>query len=142
MNSNDIDSLLAAARQAQSRAYAPYSGLGVGAAIRTRSGTVYAGCNVENAAYPVGTCAEAAAVAAMILGGESEIAEVLIVSDGEAALTPCGACRQVLSEFAGAGTAVHAANRGGVQASFTLGELLPHSFGPANLPAPEARTKK
>jgi cytidine deaminase len=142
MNSTDTDSLLAAARRAQARAYAPYSGLAVGAAIRTRSGTLYAGCNVENAAYPVGTCAEAAAVAAMILGGENEIAEVLIVSTGEAAPTPCGACRQILSEFAGAGTQVHAANRAGVQASFALADLLPHSFGPANLPAPEARTKK
>jgi cytidine deaminase len=142
MNSSNLDSLLAAARQAQSQAYAPYSRCKVGAAIRTRSGTIYAGCNVENAAYPVGTCAEAAAVAAMILGGEKEIAEVLVVGDGEVAATPCGACRQILSEFAAAGTLVHAASRKGIQATFALGELLPHGFGPANLPAPATRTKK
>jgi cytidine deaminase len=142
MPSKGLDSLLAAARHAQSKAYAPYSGLRIGAAIRAVSGTIYAGCNVENAAYPVGTCAEAAAVAVMILGNERRITEVLIVGEGEVAPTPCGACRQVLNEFGSAGTPVHAANKSGVQASFVLGELLPHSFGPANLPASQARAKK
>jgi cytidine deaminase len=140
MNPSDTESLLAAARRAQLQAYAPYSRFRVGAAIRTRSGTIYAGCNVENAAFPVGSCAEAAAVAAMIMGGEREIAEALVLGEGEVPATPCGACRQILSEFAGAGTQVHAANSAGVQATFTLGELLPHGFGPANLPAHGART--
>ena len=142
MDFAQADSLLNAAREAQFRAYAPYSGLKVGAAIRTSSGNIYAGCNVENAAFPVGACAEAAAVAAMILGGENQIAEVLVIGDGHSAPTPCGACRQVLNEFASAGTRVHAANQTGVQATFTLRELLPHSFGPADLPAPETRKKK
>lgn len=142
MNCGDTDSLLAAACEAQVRAYAPYSCFKVGAAIRTSSGTIYAGCNVENAAYPVGTCAEAAAVAAMILGGESSIAEVLVVGDGEGGAMPCGACRQILSEFALADAAVHAASRTGVQATFALGELLPHRFGLTNLPVRATRTTK
>lgn len=142
MNGHDTDSLLAAAREAQGRAYAPYSRFRVGAAIRTRSGTIYAGCNVENAAYPVGTCAEAAAVAAMILGGERDITEVLVVGEGESLAMPCGACRQILSEFASAGTQIHAADGNAVQATFAFAELLPHSFGPANLPAHQTRTTK
>lgn len=137
MNSADSDSLLAAARQAQLRAYAPYSRFRVGAAIRSGSGAIYTGCNVENAASPVGTCAEAAAVAAMVLGGDREIAEILVCGDGAVAPTPCGACRQILSEFAAAGARVHAANQAGLAATFQLGELLPHGFGPANLPGCE-----
>lgn len=142
MDTSTIDSLFDAACRAQSRAYAPYSRFKVGAALQTSSGSIYAGCNVENAAYPVGTCAEAAAVAAMILGGERSIAEVLVVGDGEVAAVPCGACRQVLSEFVTAGARIHAANRAGVQATFAFAELLPHGFGPANLSAPDTRTTK
>ena len=127
------DDLFEAAREAQGRAYAPYSRFRVGAAIRAASGRIHAGCNVENAAYPVGTCAEAGAVAAMLLAGDRAIAEILVYAEGPELCTPCGACRQRLREF-GAGTmAIHVAGPEGVSARFTLGELLPHAFGPDNL---------
>lgn len=128
-----LDDLLTAARVAQGRAYAPYSGFAVGAAIRGAGGAVFAGCNVENAAYPAGTCAEEAAIAAMVAAGERRIAEVLILGEGEALVTPCGACRQRLREFAGPETPVHVAGPEGVRRRFTVGELLPAAFGPANL---------
>ncbi|AVO46709.1 cytidine deaminase [Phreatobacter cathodiphilus] len=127
------DDLFDAAREAQGRAYAPYSRFRVGAAIRAASGRIHAGCNVENAAYPVGTCAEAGAVAAMLLAGDRAIAEILVFAEGPELCTPCGACRQRLREF-GAGTmAIHVAGPEGVRARFTLGELLPHAFGPDTL---------
>ncbi len=129
-----LEDLLAAAREAMSHAYAPYSGHCVGAALRTRSGRIYTGCNVENAAYPQGWCAETSALAAMVNGGECEVAEVLVMADGEGICTPCGGCRQKLSEFADPAIVVHAAGPEGVRASFTLAELLPHRFGAENLP--------
>ena len=128
-----LDRLFEAARAAQARAYAPYSGFRVGAAVLGASGAVHAGCNVENAAYPIGTCAEAGAVAAMVLAGETRIAAVLVLGDGEALVAPCGGCRQRLREFAGAETPVHVAGPEGVRRTFTLGELLPFAFGPDNL---------
>jgi cytidine deaminase len=125
--------LLQAATAARARAYAPYSRFFVGAAIRSESGTIYAAANVENAAYPVGTCAEAGAIAAMIAGGDRRIVEILVCGPGPALVTPCGACRQRIREFASAGTPIHAADPDGIQASFTLGELLPMAFGPDTL---------
>lgn len=126
--------LLAAARAAQANAHAPYSRYKVGAALATPDGRVFAGCNVENAAYPSGTCAEAGAIAAMVAAGGRAIAEILVVGDGPEPITPCGNCRQRIREFAMAGTRVHAAGAAGVLASFTLDELLPASFGPQHLP--------
>ena len=128
-----LDALFAAAKAAQAQAYAPYSRFKVGAAILTPSGAVFSGCNVENAAYPQGACAEAGAIGAMALAGERRIAEILVVGDGEALCTPCGGCRQRIREFADAGTRVHVAGPEGVRASFRLEELLPHSFGPGHL---------
>ncbi len=125
-----VEELRLAAEAARARAYAPYSRFTVGAAVRAASGRVYAGANVENAAYPVGTCAEAGAIAAMILGGDRRIVEVLVAAAGPAVVTPCGACRQRLREFAEPQTPVHAAGPDGVLASFTLDALLPHAFGP------------
>ena len=125
--------LFAAAKAAQARAYAPYSRFNVGAAIRAPSGAIYSGCNVENAAYPQGACAEAGAIAAMALGGERRIVEIVVVGDGEALCTPCGGCRQRIREFADPTTPIHVAGPEGVRASFTLDELLPHSFGPDHL---------
>jgi cytidine deaminase len=125
--------LFAAARAAQANAYAPYSRFHVGAALRTPAGAVYSGCNVENAAYPQGTCAEAGAIAAMALAGERRIAEILVVGDGAGLCTPCGGCRQRIREFAGPSTAIHIAGPEGLRASFTLAELLPESFGPEHL---------
>ena len=128
-----VDALFAAARDAREKAYAPYSRFKVGAAVRGASGRIYAGCNVENAAYPVGTCAEAGAIATMIAGGDTRIAEALVLADSPEPVTPCGACRQRLAEFAGARTPVHSANGSGLRAMFTMQDLLPHGFGPGML---------
>lgn len=125
--------LLAAAIAVQSQAYAPYSHFNVGAAIRTTSGRVFSGCNVENAAYPQGTCAEAGAIAAMCAAGEREIAVIVTVCDGEMLSTPCGGCRQKIREFAAPSTMIHAAGPDGVRVSYTMAELLPDGFGPENL---------
>jgi cytidine deaminase len=128
-----LAALFAAARAAQLKAYAPYSRFNVGAAIRTSSGAIFAGCNVENAAYPQGACAEAGAISAMAMAGERRIAEILVIGDGEDLVTPCGGCRQRIREFAGPDTPIHIAGSEGVRATFTLDELLPHSFGPGHL---------
>ncbi|MGO9673648.1 MAG: cytidine deaminase [Methylocella sp.] len=128
---NAIDELFEAASAARRNAYAPYSRFAVGAAVRSASGAIYRGANVENASYPVGACAEAGAIAAMVVAGEKEIAEILIVADGDALATPCGACRQRIIEFAGKDSKVHVAGPEGVRASFSIGALLPEAFGPS-----------
>ena len=128
-----LDALFAAAKAAQAQAYAPYSRFRVGAALRTPSGAAFSGCNVENAAYPEGACAEANAIGAMALAGERRIVDIVVVGDGEDLCTPCGGCRQRIREFADAATRVHVAGLAGVRASFALEELLPHSFGPGHL---------
>jgi cytidine deaminase len=126
--------LIAAAVAARAKAYAPYSRFLVGAALTDESGRIHAGCNVENAAYPQGTCAEAGAIAAMILNGGRRITEVAVVGAGEGLVTPCGGCRQKLREFAAGHVVVHVCDAdGAVRRSFTLDELLPSSFGPDNL---------
>ena len=130
---SELAALFDAAKAAHGKAYAPYSRFNVGAALRTPSGAIYSGCNVENAAYPQGACAEAGAISAMALAGERRIAEILVVGDGEGLCTPCGGCRQRIREFADAATPIHVADPEGVRASFTLGELLPHAFGPEHL---------
>ncbi|MBV9290377.1 MAG: cytidine deaminase [Hyphomicrobiales bacterium] len=130
-----LAALFAAAREAQSNAYAPYSRFRVGAALRAPSGAVYAGGNVENAAYPEGVCAETSAIAAMAAAGERRIKEICVVGDGEALCTPCGGCRQRIREFADGETLVHVAGIEGVRRSFRLAELLPESFGPGHLRA-------
>jgi cytidine deaminase len=127
--------LFAAAKAAQADAYAPYSRFHVGAALRSESGAIFAGCNVENAAYPQGTCAEAGAISAMALAGDRRIAEILVIGDGGALCTPCGGCRQRIREFAAPATLIHIAGPEGVRRTFTLGELLPESFGPEHLSA-------
>jgi cytidine deaminase len=128
-----LDQLFAAAKAAQANAYAPYSRFKVGAALRTPSGAIFSGCNVENASYPEGGCAETAAIAAMACAGERRITEILVIGDGEALCTPCGGCRQRIREFADPSTTIHIAGAKGVRAKFTLGELLPESFGPDHL---------
>ena len=130
-----IDDLFAQAKAAQARAYAPYSKFRVGAAIACPSGAVFAGCNVENAAYPVGSCAEAGAIAAMVLAGERRIAAVMVMGDGDALVTPCGGCRQRIREFAAPDTPIHVAGPEGPRRTFTLDQLLPESFGPDHLGA-------
>lgn len=129
----DFDALFAAAKAAQPRAYAPYSRFKVGAALLADDGAVYSSCNVENAAYPVGTCAEAGAISAMIAGGGRAIRAILVLGEGDELVTPCGACRQRIREFATPETPVLIAGPEGIRARFSLAELLPASFGPANL---------
>jgi cytidine deaminase len=126
--------LLDAARAARAQAHAPYSGCRVGAAVLDEQGRVHAGCNVENAAYPQGQCAEAGALSAMVLAGGRRALALLVVGEGPAAVTPCGGCRQKLRELAADDTPVLVAGTDGVQQVFTLGALLPHSFGPQHLP--------
>ena len=128
-----IDEMLELARSAMGRAYAPYSNFPVGAVVRGGSGRLYPGCNVENAAYPQGCCAEASAISALVMAGERRILEVLVMGRGEALVTPCGGCRQRLREFAGPDTPVHLCGPEGVRRTVKLDELLPLSFGPENL---------
>ena len=128
------EDLIKAAIAAMGRAYAPYSGFPVGAAILDEDGAIHAGANIENAAYPVGNCAEASAIAAMIMAGRKRITKIAVAGgDGELLCTPCGACRQRIREFAAAETPVLICGPEGLQQSFTLAELLPASFGPENL---------
>ena len=132
-SADPLAELFAAAKAARTKAYAPYSRFSVGAAIRTPSGAIYSGGNVENAAYPEGWCAETSAIAAMAQAGERRIAEICVVGDGEALCTPCGGCRQRIREFADDSTLVHVAGPEGVRATFRLAALLPDSFGPGHL---------
>ena len=125
---SEPDDLVAAALAVRTRAYAPYSKFAVGAAIRTASGAIYTGCNVENASYPEGCCAETSAISAMIAAGERHIAEVVVCADTQAPLTPCGGCRQRLAEFGHADTIVRAAGPQGERTRWTLGALLPAAF--------------
>ncbi len=129
----DDSDIIAAARAAMARAYAPYSRVKVGAAVRGASGRLYAGCNVENAAYPQGWCAEASAIAAMVMAGETRIVEAAVMGSGDAPCTPCGGCRQKLYEFAGDDLPIHVCGSQGLHRTVTLGELLPLAFGPETL---------
>jgi cytidine deaminase len=115
------------------RAYAPYSRFSVGAVVRGASGALYAGCNVENVAFPQGSCAEASAISALIMAGERRIIEVLVMGKGPALVSPCGGCRQRLREFALDATPVYLCDPDGLRRTVSLGELLPLSFGPVNL---------
>jgi len=124
------DALARAAAAARRRAYAPYSRFLVGAALRAEDGSVHVGCNVENAAYPQGTCAEAGAIAAMVAAGQRRIAEA-VIAGGDAPCPPCGGCRQKLREFAGPDLEIRMVDADGRPLLVrTLGELLPDSFGP------------
>ena len=128
-----MSDLFEKAQTVRDNAHAPYSGFKVGAALRTGNGKTFLGCNVENAAYPQGICAEACAIAAMIAAGEKEISEICIVADSPSPVSPCGGCRQKLAEFSTSSTKVHLANLKGILASHSLGELLPHSFSSDHL---------
>jgi len=128
------ENMLELARHAMAAAYAPYSKFQVGAVVKGANGKLYAGCNVENAAYPEGWCAETSAIAAMVADGETHIAEVTVVGPGAALVTPCGGCRQRIREFADEATPIHICAAEGLRRTVTLRELLPLSFGPENLP--------
>jgi cytidine deaminase len=129
------EALLDAASAAAASAYAPRSGVQVGAAVLSAAGGIYAGCNVENAAFPLGNCAEPAAIAAGVLaeGNAFRIAEVAVWAETAGgrrfAISPCGGCRQRISELAlGPGVLVHFVWPGPGLSSVTLGELLPFAF--------------
>jgi cytidine deaminase len=132
--------LLQAARSAQRKAYAPYSRYQVGAAVLDDQGRIHAGCNMENAAFPEGLCAEAAALSAMVLAGSTHALAVLVVGDGgknnSAWTTPCGGCRQKLREFGAPGMPILCANDTTLGPRYTLSALLPESFGPEHLGSP------
>ena len=125
------EELLQRAKSVRERAYAPYSKFQVGAALRATDGTVFEGVNVENASYGVGLCAERAAVVSAVTAGYREFDAIAIAGPPETATVPCGACRQVLNEFNPVMTVFYTAPGGAHRT--TLGELLPHAFGPQNL---------
>jgi cytidine deaminase len=129
-----MNDLIAAAKAARLKAYAPYSKFLVGAAMRDERGHIHSGCNIENAAYPQGWCAETSAIAAMIMAGGHRIAEVAVIGSGDLLCTPCGGCRQKIREFATGDVKIHMCGEDGkLKQTFTLAELLPASFGPENL---------
>ena len=133
LTSSEREALLRAAVEAMGRAYAPYSRFLVGAAVLDDQGRIHPGCNVENAAYPQGVCAEGGALSAMVLAGGRSVRAVLVVGEGEGLVTPCGGCRQKIREFAALDTPILIADPQHVRATFTLDELLPQSFGPEHL---------
>jgi cytidine deaminase len=129
-----MQDLVKAAMAARAKAHAPYSKFYVGAAMRDEHGHIHAGCNIENAAYPQGWCAEPSAISHLILAGGRKIVEVAVIGNGNALCTPCGGCRQKIREFANDDVKIHCCSESGdLIKTFTLGELLPASFGPENL---------
>ena len=131
-----LQDLLSTALAARLRAHAPYSGYAVGAAVLDEHGNIHAGCNVENAAYPQGWCAEATALGAMVMAGSKQAKAVLVAGPGPDIITPCGGCRQKLREFGDDAMQIIAADPSGMRRAWTLGQLLPESFGPDHLHNP------
>jgi len=131
-----MNDLLHLAQQMMLRAHAPYSKFHVGAALRAEDGSIHGGCNVENAAYPQGLCAEAGAVAALVAAGHTRILECVVVGPGPEVITPCGGCRQKLREFAADDVPIHLCGPDGLRRTVTLGQLLPMSFGPQHFAQP------
>jgi cytidine deaminase len=132
-DASTLAALRAAAFAAMDNAYAPYSNFRVGAALLTADGQIVAGCNVENSAYPAGTCAERVAVGAAVVRGLRSFTHVVVATAADAPTPPCGICRQVLQEFA-PGCRVISVTRGGAEAQWDLAELLPSPFMPSSLP--------
>ncbi len=123
-----MDDLFQAAKAASAKCHAPYSNYPVGAAIRTASGTIHAGCNIENVSFPEGWCAETSAIAHMVMAGETRIAEVCVFAPKADRATPCGGCRQRLREFSGPDTQVLLCDANGVVETLTMADLLPAAF--------------
>ncbi len=127
------DPLIDAARKVRENAHAPYSGFKVGAALTSVEGNIHAGCNVENVAFPEGTCAEAGAIAAMIAAGDRRIAAIAVIAGSEDPVPPCGGCRQKLAEFADGDVPVTLATTSGATLRTSVAELLPGAFGAAHM---------
>jgi cytidine deaminase len=127
------ESYIAATKEAMSKAYVPYSNYPVGALIVTDNGNTYSGCNVENASYPLGNCAEASAIASMVVGGEKKIKTIYVMTKNDEGGIPCGGCRQRIREFSDENTQIMMCSPDGVQQRINLSELLPNSFGPEHL---------
>ena len=125
--------LLETATAVRKNAHAPYSKFKVGAAIRAASGKIYGGCNVENVAYPEGTCAEAGAIAAMVADGQTRITEVLVIADSPSPVTPCGGCRQKIAEFAGPEVKVTMCTTNGASLTLSVADLLPGVFAASHM---------
>jgi homotetrameric cytidine deaminase len=128
------DALVAAASEARDRAYAPYSRYHVGAALRAEDGSIHAGANVENSAYPQGQCAEASAIGVLVAAGRTRVLEAAVIADADSICVPCGGCRQRLREFMPLDGVIHLCSATGERTTSTLEELLPMSFGPEFLP--------
>lgn len=134
MNNSPIESqLFELAAATRNQAYVPYSKFAVGAALESSSGNLYSGCNVENVSYPVGTCAEAGAIAAMVARGDRQIRRILIVADSKELITPCGACLQKIKEFASPETEILLADLNGIQKKLGIKEMLPFGFDNSEL---------
>ena len=133
-DTSDDQALFEATEAVRAKAHAPYSRFQVGAAILADDGKIYTGCNVENAAYPVGNCAEPSAIAAMLAGGGKRIKRIYVTGPGSAPVTPCGGCRQRIREFADLDVEIISHGVEGSPLICTLEQLLPHSFGPEYLP--------
>ena len=127
------ENYIAATKEAMSKAYVPYSNYPVGALIVTDNGNTYSGCNVENASYPLGNCAEASAIASMVIGGERKIKTIYVMTKNDEGGIPCGGCRQRIREFSDENTQIIMCSPDGVQQRINLSELLPNSFGPEHL---------
>jgi cytidine deaminase len=132
----ELPILLDKAKATRLNAYAPYSRFFVGACLETTQGNVYTGCNVENASYGIGVCAESNAIASMIAAGDRQIRQIVVVVEGKGVSAPCGACRQRLYEFATSDTIIHLCDLFGNHEQYTMQQLLPHAFGPHDLDMP------
>ena len=132
---DESNALFKAAERVRKHAHVPYSRFHVGAAILADDGQIYAGCNVENASYPEGNCAETAAICAMVSAGAKRIRRVYVTGPGRQPVTPCGGCRQRIREFGGPDTPITCHGVDGKPLETTLGNLLPQSFGPDHLEA-------
>jgi len=127
------ENYIAATKEAMNKAYVPYSSYPVGALVVTDKGNTYSGCNVENASYPEGHCAETAAIASMVIGGEKKIKTIYVMTKNDEGGIPCGGCRQRIREFSDENTQIIMCSPDGVQQRINLSELLPNSFGPEHL---------
>lgn len=133
MQEKSLNMMLETAKKTMQHSYSLYSQYKVGACLKSEGEQLFSGTNVENASSPLGLCAEASAIAAMISAGAREIQEIVIIGSGKDLCTPCGACRQRIYEFSSSKTLIHLADDTGIQKTLTIADLLPYAFGPKHL---------